>query len=334
LIIFLLNNFDDIFVKSEAYSNIINLLEKSNNIYKKFNEDTFDFISSIGKTSNSILENSDIINNIKLRLFNEWDFNIYSLLAPKFYNLTNLQLNGGIGINKFQLTGFNIMLTQTKDIYTSYNKISDALTNYLKNVSTTLIDQLTYISSNSKFTNLLNFNQYKEKYDYKYKLENEINTNLETITSYTLETLFPIQDSSNNQYYFNNLQMDISNNIATGQNLFEIKDETKIITEYFEQINNDFNSKPYEYKEKGKIIHTTDLLIIETSFGVTITVPDIVAILLNPYQGLKQIPLQLIEDFLLVVAILLNPYQGLKQILHLEYFLIPKSQFFLIPIRD
>jgi len=31
--------------------------------------------------------------------------------------------------------------------------------------------------------------------------------------------------------------------------------------------NNDFNSKPYEYKEKGKIIHTTDLLIIETSFG-------------------------------------------------------------------
>ena len=247
LIIFLLNNFDDIFVKSEAYSNIINLLEKSNNIYKKFNEDTFDFISSIGKTSNSILENSDIINNIKLRLFNEWDFNIYSLLAPKFYNLTNLQLNGGIGINKFQLTGFNIMLTQTKDIYTSYNKISDALTNYLKNVSTTLIDQLTYISSNSKFTNLLNFNQYKEKYDYKYKLENEINTNLETITSYTLETLFPIQDSSNNQYYFNNLQMDISNNIATGQNLFEIKDETKIITEYFEQINNDFNSKIFNY---------------------------------------------------------------------------------------
>jgi NADH dehydrogenase FAD-containing subunit len=32
--------------------------------------------------------------------------------------------------------------------------------------------------------------------------------------------------------------------------------------------NNNFISEPYEYKEKGKIIHTTDSIIIESSFGV------------------------------------------------------------------
>lgn len=37
--------------------------------------------------------------------------------------------------------------------------------------------------------------------------------------------------------------------------------------------NNDFKSKPYEYKEKGKIIHSKYFMIIETSFGV-FTVPN------------------------------------------------------------
>jgi NADH dehydrogenase FAD-containing subunit len=37
--------------------------------------------------------------------------------------------------------------------------------------------------------------------------------------------------------------------------------------------NNDFKSKPYEYKEKGKIIHSVDHMIIETSFG-TYKVPN------------------------------------------------------------
>jgi NADH dehydrogenase FAD-containing subunit len=32
--------------------------------------------------------------------------------------------------------------------------------------------------------------------------------------------------------------------------------------------NNDFKSKPYEYKEKGKIIHAANNMIIETQFGV------------------------------------------------------------------
>ena len=37
--------------------------------------------------------------------------------------------------------------------------------------------------------------------------------------------------------------------------------------------NNDFKSKPYEYKEKGKIIHSVNSMIIETSFG-TFNVPN------------------------------------------------------------
>jgi NADH dehydrogenase FAD-containing subunit len=37
--------------------------------------------------------------------------------------------------------------------------------------------------------------------------------------------------------------------------------------------NNDFKSKPYEYKEKGKIIHSVNNMIIETSFG-TLQIPN------------------------------------------------------------
>jgi hypothetical protein len=247
LINFLLVNFDNVYVNSQLYSDIINLLEQSNNIYTKFNENTFDFISTIGKTSNSILENSDIINDKKLRLFNQWDFDIYSVLAPKFYNLKNTQLSGGIGIGKFKLNQTYLMLTQIKDIYQPNIKISDSLTNYLKNVSKSLMSQLNYISLNSNLNNILNPDQYTEKYDYKYKLENNINLNTETITNFTLQTVFPLDDSSNNQFYFNNVKIDISNNIATGQSLFEIKDETKIITTYFEQKNNDYNSDIFNY---------------------------------------------------------------------------------------
>jgi hypothetical protein len=139
------------------------------------------------------------------------------------------------------------MLTQIKDIYQPNIKISDSLMNYLKNVSNSLISQLNYISSNANLNNILNVNQYAENYDYKYKLENDININTETITNFTLQTLFPLDDSSNNQFYFNNIQIDISNNIATGQSLFQIKDENKIITEYFEQITDDYNSNIFNY---------------------------------------------------------------------------------------
>lgn len=247
LISTLLTNFNDVYINSELYSNIINLLEQSNNIYTKFNEDIFDFISTIGKTSNTVLENSDIINTMKLRLFNQWDFNTYSVLAPKYYNLSPTQINEGIGLGKFQLNQTYLMLKQVKDIYKPNFKISDSLTNYLKNVSNSLLGELTYITSNSDLNNILNSEQYIEKYDYKYKLENKINLNTETITNFSLNTLFPLDDSSNNQFYFNNVQIDISNGIATGQSLFEIKDETKIITEYFEQKNNDYNSNIFNY---------------------------------------------------------------------------------------
>ena len=58
-----------------------------------------------------------------------------------------------------------------------------------------------------------------------------------------------------------------------------------------------------------------------------------VAILLNPYQGLKQ-GWQGISRTDFKVAILLNPYQGLKRVI-ISWDTLPNpSQFFLIPIRD
>ena len=234
-------NFNNVYINSEKYGNIINLLEQSNILYKNLLKNMLNYISTIGKTSNTILNNIEIINNLELLLYNNWDFQNYSLYAPKYYNLTSNQINYGIGINKILLNSSYLMIKQVKDIYKPYNKLSSSLTEYLNNVPIVLIDQLNYINNNITLYNFLNENQYKEKYDYKYKLENTINNNLEIITDYTINTLFNL-DLSNTQIYFNNTLIDISsNNIATGSNLFEIKDESKIITEYFEEIYNDYN---------------------------------------------------------------------------------------------
>ncbi len=243
-----IKNFDNLYVNSDRYSNLIRLLEDSTNLYKNLIENMFEYIKTIGKTSSEILDNIDLINDIKLLFFSGMDYKNYSVLAPKYYELTNTQLNNGIGLNKFRLDSDYIMIKQIKDIYKPYNKISDSLTNYLKNVSTVLTEHVTYVNNNLQLYDFLNDNQYQEKYDYKYKLENTINANLLTITNYTIETLYPIEDSSNNEIYFNGIQIDISNNnFTSGEGLFEIKDENKIITEYFENINNEFDLEIFNY---------------------------------------------------------------------------------------
>ena len=242
-----IENFNNVYINSEKYGNIINLLEQSNLLYKNLLENMLNYISTIGKTSNTILNNSEIINNLQLLIYNNWDFQNYSLYAPKYYNLTINQILYGIGLKSVELKSSYYMIKQTKDIYKSFNKISSSLTNYLNNVSTVLIDQLNYINNNTILYNFLNENQYKEKYDYKYKLENNINNNLETITDYSINTVFNL-DLSDTEIYFNNILIDISsNNIAKGDNLFEIGDESKIITEYFEEIYNDYNKNIFNY---------------------------------------------------------------------------------------
>ena len=243
-----IENFNNLYINSDRYANLIKLLEDSNNLYKNLLENMFNYIRNIGKTSSELLDNVDFINDLKLLFFSGMNYKNYSVIAPKYYELTNTQLNNGIGLNKFKLDADYIMIKQIKDIYKPYNKISDKVTNYLKNASNVLTDHLSYVNSNLTLLDFLNENQYQEKYDYKYKLENTINGNLIKISNYTIETLYPIEDSSNNELYFNGIKIDISNNnFTTGEGLFEIKDESKLITEYFENINNEYNKDIFNY---------------------------------------------------------------------------------------
>ena len=238
LIKLLLNKFEETFINDAFFGDIIKLLEKSTNLYKDLIIDTIKTLKELGSSINTTIDTSKIINNLNLLRYNNHDFDKYSVLAPKYYNITSDSLSLGLGINTMILSSDWFILTQIKDIYKPTNKISTDLSDYLKNVSKTMLKQVDYVVSNENFQNIFNKNQYQEKYNYKYILENEINNNIFTIDNYTIQTLHDMSNNysnNNTEIYFDNILIDISlNNIASGKNLFEINNEKILFTEKFE----------------------------------------------------------------------------------------------------
>ena len=68
---------------------------------------------------------------------------------------------------------------------------------------------------------------------------------------------------------------------------------------------------------------------IDTALAIAVEI----AILLTPYQGLKQFQLWNTGNQK-VIAILLTPYQGLKRNKRIVQFIRGTLQFYLLPIRD
>ena len=236
LIKLLLNKFDETFLNNTFFGDIIKLLEKSTNLYKDLIIDTIKMLKELGKSIETVIDTSKIINNLNLTKYNNRDFDKYSVLAPKYYNISQNSLDIGLGINTIKLSSDWYILTQIKDIYTPANKISTDLPDYLKNVSNTMLKQIDYIVYNEDFQNIFNKNQYQEKYNYKYILENVINNNIIKTENYTIQTLYDMSNNYSNftEIYFDNILIDISsNNDVSGGNLFEINNEKILFTEKF-----------------------------------------------------------------------------------------------------
>ena len=249
----ILNNlvtlFDTTMLHDAKYSEIINLIENTNNLYKKLIMDTIDTLKNLGKTINQVINNSIKLNDTNIIQYNNYDFNIYSLFSPSYYNL---DIDTSFGLNKLKLKNKGQILLPIKNIYKSHEKISSSYTTYLNTVSTTLQSHITYINSYQDLINIYQTNQYQEKLDYKYKLENIINQNIFTTSNYTIQTLYDLSgnySNSNTEIYLNDIiLLDISsNNIVSNNNIFEIKDETAFKTEIFYKPLNDYDINKFNY---------------------------------------------------------------------------------------
>ena len=277
----LIEKFNEIFINNISFGNIINLLEKSTKLYKDLIVDSIQLLKDLGKSIEYVIDTSTIINELNLLKYNNRDFDIYSVLAPKCYNLSSASL----GMNTINLSENWYILKQIKEIYKPSNKISYNLTNYLKNVSITMLKHIEYLNDNKDFQNIFNKNQYQEKYNYAYILENEINHNIIKIDNYTIKTLYDMSNNysnNNTEIYFNHLLIDISsNNVVSGTNLFEIGNENLLLTEKFIENKDDYSKEkfnylgPVEFKNKNfnfnnntiniQYILTDDLQIIDLS---------------------------------------------------------------------
>jgi len=249
LVNLLIEKFDKTFIYNSLYGNIINLLEQSNKLYKNLIIDSIELLKKLGKSIEHVIDTSQIINEINLLNYSNRDFDIYSVLAPKYYNIESMLL----GMNTINITNQWFIFKQIKDIYKPSNKISTNLSNYLKNVSNTILKHIEYLEGNNEIIKIFNRNQYQEKYDYFYILANNIQNNYLTIDNYTIETLYDMSNnysSENTEIYFNNILLDISsNNVVTdnNNNLFEIIDNDSFLTEKFIENKDNYSNEKFNY---------------------------------------------------------------------------------------
>jgi hypothetical protein len=243
----LIEKFDKVFKYNSLYGNIIDLLEKSNKLYKNFINDSIQTLKKLGKSIEHVIDTSKIINEINILNYSNRDFDVYSVLAPRYYKISSMSL----GMNTINISNEWFILKQIKDIYKPSNKISINLSNYLKNVSTTILRHIEHIKDNNEIIEIFNRNQFQEKYDYFYILENSIQNNYLKIDNYTIETLYDMNNnysSENTEIYFNNMLIDISsNNVVTGNNLFEINNENSLLTEKFFENKDDYSKEKFNY---------------------------------------------------------------------------------------
>lgn len=249
LVNLLIEKFDKTFLYNSLYENIIKVLEQSNKLYKNLIADSIELLKKLGKSIEYVIDTSKIINEINLLNYSNRDFDIYSVLAPKYYNTSSMLL----GMNTINITNQWFIFKQIKDIYKPSNKISSNLSNYLKNVSNTILKHIEYLEDNNEIIKIFNRNQYQEKYDYFHILQNSIQTNYLTIDNYTIETLYDMSNnylSENTEIYFNNILLDISsNNVVTdnNNNLFEITDNDTLLTEKFIENKDNYSNEKFNY---------------------------------------------------------------------------------------
>jgi len=248
-------------INTDTFSNIITTLENANKLYTNLLNDGITLLTQKGVTINTVIKNSNIINNTNLSLYKNLDFQNYSLISPKYYNLTYDQISNGIGLNKFKLDSSWIILKQLKDIYKPQNKILSEVIEYLKNVPIVLQNNITYVNNNQSLLDVYNENQYQENYDFKYKLENTINSNIVNNIEYTIKYLYDLSrnnwTSNNTSIYFNNDIIEVgpkigdSSNTAVGQtssnNLFEIKKEISYHTDIYSFDIDNYNNDIFNY---------------------------------------------------------------------------------------
>ena len=243
----LIEKFDKVFKYNSLYGNIIDLLEKSNKLYKNFINDSIQTLKKLGKSIEHVIDTSKIINEINILNYSNRDFDVYSVLAPRYYKTSSMSL----GMNTIKISNEWFILKQIKDIYKPSNKISINLSNYLKDVSKTILKHLEHIKDNNEIIEIFNRNQFQEKYDYFYILENSIQNNYLKIDNYTIETLYDMNNnysSENTEIYFNKMPIDISsNNVVTGNNLFEIYSENSLLTEKFFENKDDYSKEKFNY---------------------------------------------------------------------------------------
>ena len=243
----LIEKFDKVFINNLEYGNIIDLLEKSNKLYKNFINDSIQTLKKLGKSIEHVIDTSKIINEINILNYSNRDFDVYSVLAPRYYKTSSMSL----GMNTIKISNEWFFLKQIKDIYKPSNKISINLSNYLKNVSTTILKHIEHIKDNNEIIEIFNRNQFQEKYDNTFILQNNILSNIIKIDKYIIETLYDMSNnysSENTEIYFNNMLINISsNNVVTGNNLFEIYSENSLLTEKFFENKDDYSKEKFNY---------------------------------------------------------------------------------------
>jgi len=243
--------FEQAFLQDTNFSYLVNLIENINQNYQDLYINIIKDLKNLGKTINTVIGNSNIIDNLNLENYNTYNFDSYSLITPDYYDLSSNFIQNGEAIQKFKISNKGYILTQLKQKYNSSKKISTDLTNYLFLVSSTLLNNISYISSNEPLLNILNVNQYLQSYKPKYLLENIVNSNLYDISSYKINTLYDISGIVSNQtteIYFNNELIDLSiNRVIKGKGLYEISEKKTLNTKIYQNNFNDFKDDIFNY---------------------------------------------------------------------------------------
>ena len=247
LVNILIEKFNEVFINNLEYGKIIDLLEKSNKSYKNLINDSIQMLKTLGKSIEHVIDTSKIINEINILNYSNRDFDVYSVLAPRYYKTSSMSL----GMNTINISNQWFIFKQIKDIYKPSNKISTNLSNYLKNVSKTILKHVEHIKDNYEIIEIFNRNQYQEKYDNRVVLQNTMLNNFVKIDNYIIQTLYDMSNNysdENTEIYFKDMLIDISsNNVVSGNNLSEINDDTSLLTEKFIENKDNYSNEKFNY---------------------------------------------------------------------------------------
>jgi hypothetical protein len=196
---YMYNLFDDLYINNPQYSNIINVLETSNNQFINLNLDLLNNTSYYGSTSQQIIKNVNLptfSNNDYLK-YNKLCLGIYDtlLLNTTIYNTPYVQYSGKGRLNNIEI--------------------------YLNEIPKFFIEQITWITENQDYLLITN------KINQNYSSLSDINHNIETIffnqTKYKYKTMFNIDTNNLISIYNNNKKFNIDSyetNITNITNTF------------------------------------------------------------------------------------------------------------------